>query len=90
MRGYTEYNSGHIPGAMNIPAGYITDALERIPENKSVVIHCASGDRSSIAASLLQSKGYSNIANLTGGFQEYAQRGQRVETAELDLDTVLA
>ena len=43
-----------------------------------VVVHCASGDRSSIAASLLLAKGYSNVINLTGGITQWLQDGKEV------------
>ena len=75
VRGYSEYNSGHLPNAKNIHVGYILDNLDSIPKDKDLVVHCASGDRSSIAASLLLSKGFKNVTNLTGGFSNWANNG---------------
>ncbi len=79
VRGYSEYNAGHIPGAMNLHAGYLLRNLDKIPTDSKVVVHCESGDRSSIAASLLQSQGFDNIINLTGGIAAWRQEGQPVD-----------
>jgi hydroxyacylglutathione hydrolase len=46
------------------------------------VVHCVSGDRSSIAASLLLSKGFKNVINLTGGYSNWANNGFKIEREE--------
>ncbi len=80
VRGYSEYTEGHIPGAMNIHAGYLPDELDRLPDDKTIVVHCVSGDRSAIASGLLQRLGVKNVVNLTGGFNAWTQAGLDVET----------
>jgi hydroxyacylglutathione hydrolase len=80
VRGYSEYAEGHIPGAVNIHAGYLTDELDRLPDDKTIVVHCVSGDRSAIASGLLQRLGVKNVVNLTGGFNAWTQAGLDVET----------
>jgi hydroxyacylglutathione hydrolase len=82
VRGKSEYDGAHIPNAENIHAGYIVDRMEEVPKDKKVVVHCESGDRSSIAASLLQSKGFDNIINLTGGIAAWKQEGYPVEKTQ--------
>lgn len=79
VRGKSEYDSAHVPNAENIHAGYILDRINEVPEGRTVVVHCESRDRSSIAASLLQSKGFENITNLTGGIAAWKQEGYPVE-----------
>jgi hydroxyacylglutathione hydrolase len=71
VRGYTEFKKSHIPGAENIFVGYLTNNLDKIGRENPVVLHCVSGDRSSLAASLLQRVGYKNVYNLPGGFEEW-------------------
>lgn len=73
VRGYTEYEKEHIPGAVNIPAGYILDRINEIDQNKNIIVHCASGDRSGIALSLMQAAGIKNARNLTGGINAWKQ-----------------
>ncbi len=53
VRNYTEYENGHIPNAVNIHAGYLSDRLNELSKDDKIVVHCAGGDRSSIAASIL-------------------------------------
>lgn len=88
VRGYSEFNNSHIPGADNIFVGYLMDNLERIPSDKTVILHCVSGDRSSLASSLLQRAGYNNIHNLTGGFEEWTKEKFQVSTATVQKEAV--
>jgi glyoxylase-like metal-dependent hydrolase (beta-lactamase superfamily II)/rhodanese-related sulfurtransferase len=62
-----EWQQGHIEGSVNIPLNRLTDQLKEIPQNRPVIIMCAGGYRSSIAASLLQHHGFSRLNEMTGG-----------------------
>ena len=79
VRGRTEWDAGHLPGVPNIPVGYLTERLSEIPSSTTVVVHCQSGARSAIAASVLQASGRKNIVNLTGGFAEWQKQKLPVE-----------
>ena len=70
-----EWKSEHIPEAPNIPMGYLSDRLEEIEADRPVVLHCETGARSTIAASLLQAKGYRNILNFTGSVRDWKDAG---------------
>ncbi len=83
VRGYSEYNSGHIDGSLNIQAGYLSDRLNEIPNDKKIVVHCAGGDRSAIAASFLQLKGFQNVYNLTCGINGWRQAGYELVKEDL-------
>lgn len=80
VRGYTEYNLEHIPGAENLHAGYIKDKLQFFSKNKQIVLYCAGGDRSSIALSILKAGGFSNVVNLSGGINAYKNENLPVES----------
>ncbi|MFO7631991.1 MAG: MBL fold metallo-hydrolase [Caldilinea sp.] len=67
VRGKSEYNEKHIVGATHIPLGYLADQLERLPKDRTIVTHCASGYRSQIAASLLEAAGFENVLSLNEG-----------------------
>ncbi len=58
VRSKEEYQSGHIPGSLNIPLQQLESRLSAIPKSKAVITCCASGMRSGSAKSLLQSRGY--------------------------------
>lgn len=79
VRGAAEWEHGHLPQAANIPVGYLTDRLDEIPADKPLVVHCQSGARSAIAASVLQANGRNNVVNLTGGFAEWEKRKMPVD-----------
>jgi hydroxyacylglutathione hydrolase len=64
VRGRNEYREEHIDGARNIPLGFLPQHLADIPRDHTVVMQCATGYRSQIAASLLHAKGYDNVVTL--------------------------
>ncbi len=73
VRGATEYNDKHIIGARNIPLGYLPRHLDDLPRDQDIVIHCASGYRSQIAASLLQKHGF-KVTNLADPIAVWAAK----------------
>jgi rhodanese-related sulfurtransferase/rubrerythrin len=75
-----EYEEGHIPGARLVPMPALTDSLDEIDPAKPVLVYCAIGGRSRIAAQTLAGKGYDKVLNLTGGFK--AWNGQAAYGAE--------
>lgn len=85
VRGYSEFNSAHIPGSVNIHVGHLTENLNMLPDDSRIVVHCTSGDRSSIAASILLSNGYNNVSNLTCGINGWIKAKLPVEKSELVL-----
>ena len=54
-------------GGLNIPLGELSNELQQIPSDKTIVVYCAKGIRSVIAIQKLESKGYANLYNLSGG-----------------------
>ena len=79
VRGASEWEAGHLPGVPNIPMGYVADRLDELPRDRPLVLHCQGGGRSSIAASVLQARGFTNVVNLAGGFGAWERAGQPVE-----------
>ncbi len=66
VRSPAEFNSGHLPNAINLPLPEIETALPRRVKDKNQVLllHCQSGMRSGVARSKLKSLGYINVFNL--------------------------
>jgi len=66
VRSPGEFNSGHLPAAINIPLDKIETALPRRVKDKNqiVLLHCLSGARSGMAKDKLKSLGYANAFNL--------------------------
>jgi rhodanese-related sulfurtransferase len=66
VRSRGEFNSGHLPVAINIPLDEIETALPRRvkDKNQTLLLHCQSGTRSGMAKNKLKTLGYANIFNL--------------------------
>ena len=77
VRESDEWRQGHIPNALGIPRGFLELRVEeKIPDHKApIIMQCASGTRSLLAARALREMGYENIYNLTGGFNAWKDRG---------------
>ena len=73
VRAEHEWAQQRIDSSLNIPLPHLVDHLGDIPRDRPVVVHCASGYRSSIAASLLEHHGFTNIMDLVGGFDAWEQ-----------------
>jgi hydroxyacylglutathione hydrolase len=79
VRSANEWDSGHIPGAIHIPLGYLADRAKELPVDRPIVVQCQSGGRSSIAASVLERLGVANVTNLAGGITAWAAEGLPIE-----------
>jgi hydroxyacylglutathione hydrolase len=75
VRSRTEFAHAHIPGARNIPLAELPRRLREVPTDSTVIAQCASGGRSSIAASLLLLAGVERVENLYGGMQAWTNGG---------------
>jgi rhodanese-related sulfurtransferase len=61
-----EYNSGHIPGAINIPYDTMPDTMPEGSKEKQIVVYCRSGNRSGTARGILTRAGYENLKDFGG------------------------
>ncbi len=83
VRKPSEYRIGHARVAKNAPLDYINDHLAEFPKEDTFYIHCQSGYRSMIAASILKSRGYHNLLDIKGGFN--AMKEAEVEVGDQEL-----
>src|SRR5918997_1602639 len=82
VRESEEWDRGHIPGAVHVPRGYLESRIEGAvaDRDKPVVIYCASGQRSALAAhTLSELLGFTNVRSMTGGITLWKDRGYKVE-----------
>jgi len=79
VRGAAEWEAGHLPGVENLFVGHLEDRLDEVPRDKPLVVHCQTGARSSIAASLLRAHGFDNVINLKGGYARWQAEGLPTE-----------
>ncbi|AQT80954.1 MBL fold metallo-hydrolase [Mycolicibacterium litorale] len=73
IRNPGERDNGVIPGAVPIPLAQLRVRLNDVPTGRPIVVHCAGGWRSSVAASLLRAHGFDNVTDLAGGYNAWAQ-----------------
>lgn len=76
-----EWEAGHIPGARLVPRGMLEyQANDQLPDKDSrIVVHCAVGGRGALAAKTLKDMGYTNVANMDGGMNDWKEKGYEVE-----------
>src|SRR4051812_27586102 len=81
VREKDEMDAGILPGARKIPRGFLELRIEEaVPERDAdVVLYCAGGTRSLLAARTLQDMGYSRVRSLAGGFGGWKSAGLPVE-----------
>lgn len=84
VRGSSEHAEGHIPGALNIPLGYISRRIDEIPADRPIIVHCQTGMRSSVAASVLKRLGRTDVRNYMGSFADWESKDREVERAETE------
>jgi rhodanese-related sulfurtransferase len=88
-----EWFAGHIPGAVYVPRGLLEwhadqtsptckPELQGKPDAR-IVVHCAAGGRSLLAARTLQEMGYTNVVSMVGGFSDWAAQGFPVERTRI-------
>src|SRR3954468_18928756 len=83
VREQHEFEEGHIPGALHVPRGHLESRIEGRAGDRSqpIVLYCASGQRSALAAHTLEKLlGYEDVASMTGGITLWKDRGFEVET----------
>lgn len=72
-----EYRAGYIAGAVSVPRGHLESKIEGVVPNKSdkVVLYCAGGTRSALAARTLAELGYTDVESANPGFVRWKDRG---------------
>lgn len=80
VRSESEWKAAHLEGAHLIPLAELPARMGEVPRDQEVVVHCASGYRSSMAASLLARQGYVGVTDMIGGIAAWQQAGLPVVT----------
>jgi sulfur-carrier protein adenylyltransferase/sulfurtransferase len=81
VREQSEWDEGHIPGAVHVPRGHLESRIEREAPDpaRPIVLYCSAGNRSAFAAKTLGELGYEDVTSLAGGFTDWKRNGFPVE-----------
>ena len=80
VREPNEWNLGRLPQALHLPRGNLETKVEGlIDRNQKVVVYCARGNRSALAALAMKQMGYENVASMARGFLGWADINGEVE-----------
>lgn len=82
VREVDEYVGGHLPQAINIPLSAFQERVSEIGSDLPIVLVCASGGRSAMAAEYMASLGYGKLYNLAGGTLSWMMRGLPLERGD--------
>jgi rhodanese-related sulfurtransferase len=75
-----EWNLGHAAGAQHMSRGTLESKIDgTVPRDADVVLYCAGGNRSALAAINLQEMGYTKVRSMIGGFRAWVDAGGEVE-----------
>jgi molybdopterin/thiamine biosynthesis adenylyltransferase/rhodanese-related sulfurtransferase len=83
VRETEEFGTGHLPGAKHVARGFLESRIDGVVADRSarVILYCASGNRSALAAhTLVNELGYKNVQSMTGGITLWKDRGYAVDT----------
>src|SRR5580700_966974 len=67
IRTPSEHDQKSIKGSLSIPLNHLSERAQELPRDRPVLVYCAGGYRSSIAASLFQQKGFEHVTEIAGG-----------------------
>ena len=80
VRESDEWRAGHLPGAIHLPRGFFELQIdEKLPDKtKPVILYCAGGLRSALAAMTMEQLGYTDVRHMNGGFTRWRDGGFEV------------
>ena len=82
VRAQREREQKHISGSLSIPLNRLAENLKTLPKNRPLLVYCAGGYRSSIAASLLQGSGFDSVCEIAGGIAAWEAAKLPVRSAQ--------
>lgn len=78
-----EWSQGHLAGARHVEAGSLPEVARAVlPDDRPLVVHCARGNRSTVALSILEQKGFKNLYALEDGLARWVDAGYEMVTGD--------
>ena len=76
VRKESEFEEGHIKGAINAPLDHINESMAKLDKDQTYYLHCAGGYRSMVFNSILRARGFDNLVDVKGGYKVLAATGE--------------
>ncbi|MGB6430636.1 MAG: rhodanese-like domain-containing protein, partial [Candidatus Acidiferrales bacterium] len=83
VRAPGERDRKRIAGSLGIPLNHLAENMAKLPRDQALLVYCAGGYRSSIAASLLQRGGFGSVGEIAGGIVGWETANLPVQTAQV-------
>ena len=83
VRAPGEREQKYIAGSVSVPLNHLAENLGKLPKDRPLLVYCAGGYRSSIAASLLQRSGFNQVGEIAGGMAGWEAAKLPVQTAQI-------
>ena len=84
VREKSEYQSGYIPSAINIPLRTLSQNLDQISRDRPVILSCSTGYRSAIGMTTLHLLGYENVKGFPASFMDWKNAGEAMAHNSMD------
>jgi len=82
VRAPREREQRHIEGSLSMPLNHLARDLRALPKDRPLLVHCAGGYRSSIAASLLKASGFDSVCEIAGGLAAWESANLPLQSAK--------
>jgi hydroxyacylglutathione hydrolase len=82
VRGPREREQKHIEGSLSVPLNHLVEELKALPKDRALLVYCAGGYRSSIAASVLKASGFRSVGEIAGGIAAWESATLPVRSAQ--------
>lgn len=82
VRAPREREQRHIDGSLSMPLNHLTRDLQALPKDRALLVYCAGGYRSSIAASLLKASGFDSVCEIAGGLAAWESANLPVQSTQ--------
>jgi hydroxyacylglutathione hydrolase len=83
VRAPREREQKYIAGSLGIPLNHLTENQQKLPKDRPLLVYCAGGYRSSIAASLLRRSGFEHVGEIAGGIVGWEAAKLPLQTAQV-------
>jgi rhodanese-related sulfurtransferase len=77
VRAPSEREAAQVAGSISLPLNHLAERARELPSDRPLLVYCAGGYRSSIAASLLRQLGFSRVSEIAGGMAAWEKTAQR-------------